>query len=51
MNINTIIILATAAGMATLTACSSTKTEQAKEEQASVAPVETTTAALPSICF
>ena len=44
MNINTIIILATAAGMATLTACSSTKTEQVQAEQSSVAPAETTAA-------
>ena len=48
-NLNAIIILATAAGMATLTACSSTKDELVENDANETAvPAETTTADTPA---
>ena len=46
-NLNAIIILATVAGMATLTACSSAKAEQVTDTNETAVPAETTTAATP----
>ena len=44
-NLNAIIILATVAGMATLTACSSAKAEQVTDTNETAVPAETTAAA------